>query len=199
MQLIRSKWIPCLLYAIEAFPVDKSRGSVRWILPRINENLPNSINWRYQCRRFSGCVDTKLFIARRRLKFLDRFLGSDNSVLWRMLHSCNVLQCVNLTAQDDTHYGIRICICSFVYLLFVSLSANSDTKFWWNKKRYIKSWIWHCTLLCVQSVLDWSNENRFTDLPMAFSSSSVIGLSRRRNSKTLFFLLMLTICDIPAV
>ena len=89
IQLISSKCLPCLLYALEACPVNKTQErslefTVNKVLMKVFRTT--SMDVLTECRLWFGIPEVKVLIARRKLKFLTKFTRSSNVLCQNVLH-----------------------------------------------------------------------------------------------------------------
>jgi len=83
LQLIYSKCFPCLFYAIEACPVNKTQEkSLEFTINRTLMKLFRTVSSDVikECRCFFGITDTKLLIVKRKMKFLRKYCSSENGL-----------------------------------------------------------------------------------------------------------------------
>ena len=81
IQLINSKCLPCLLYALEACPVNKTQQrSLEYTVSKVLMKVfrTTSLDVLTECRLWFGKSEVKMLIARRKLKFLTKFTQSSN-------------------------------------------------------------------------------------------------------------------------
>ena len=77
IQLINSKFLPCLLYALEACPVNKTQErslefNVNKVLMKVFRTI--SMDVLIECRLWFGISEIKVLNAKRKLKFLKKFI-----------------------------------------------------------------------------------------------------------------------------
>jgi len=80
IQLINSKFLPCLLYALEACPVKTQERSLEFTVNKVIMKVFRTISMDVltECRLWFGISEIKVLIARRKLKFLRKFIQSIN-------------------------------------------------------------------------------------------------------------------------
>ena len=83
LQLINSKCLPCLLYATEACPVNKTdEKSLEFTMNRVLMKIfqTKSIDTIQQCCWYFGITDTKSRIVNRKIKFIANYCNSQNEL-----------------------------------------------------------------------------------------------------------------------
>jgi Reverse transcriptase (RNA-dependent DNA polymerase) len=83
LSLIKSKCIPCLLYGLDACPMNKTDENsldftVRRTLFKIFHTTSNSII--LECQNYFNFPDITVSLQQRRCKFLNKFVASENSL-----------------------------------------------------------------------------------------------------------------------
>ena len=83
LKFIYSKCFPCLFYAIEACPVNKTqKKSLEFTINRMLMKLFRAVSSDLikECRCVFGITDTTLSIVKRKMKFLRKYCNSENGL-----------------------------------------------------------------------------------------------------------------------
>jgi len=81
LQLIRFKCMPCLLYALEACQVNKTQlRSLEFTLNRVLMKVlrTTSMDVIAECQYWSGLPEMETLIAKRKQRFMAKYVQSDN-------------------------------------------------------------------------------------------------------------------------
>ena len=80
IHLVNIKCLPCLLYGLDACPLNKSDiNSLEYTINRVHMKIfqTTSIEFVKECRRYFGICELNDIIIRRKLKFLNKFSASE--------------------------------------------------------------------------------------------------------------------------
>jgi len=83
LQLINSKCMPCLLYALEASPINKTQEkSLEYTINRVLMTIFRtvSVDVIRECRLWFGIPDIKVLVVKRKKKFLLKYANSANGL-----------------------------------------------------------------------------------------------------------------------
>ena len=89
LQLIRFKCMPCLLYALEACPVNKTQlRSLKFTLNRVLMKVfrTTSMDVIAECRYWFGLLEMEMLIAKRKQRFMAKYVQSDNVLCQLFAH-----------------------------------------------------------------------------------------------------------------
>ena len=86
---LRFKCMPCLLYALEACPVNKTQvRSLEFTLNRVLMKVfrPTSMDVIAKCRYWFGLLEMETLIAKRKQRFMAKYVQSDNVLCQLFAH-----------------------------------------------------------------------------------------------------------------